>query len=178
MLASGALPRSTPVLAVSRQRLTRVLAYFHKVSDFFAAWRRVAAAHGVRFVMWNLTTSPRAQRGEGKLKALIYTVVLVAAVYVAVKMVPAYVAEYQLKDKMGEQARFAIVNRYTEDQVKDIIYKTIQDLDIPAKREDVKVLTTNHGIEITVNYTVPVDLMVYKTELSFSPSSEGRDIMK
>jgi hypothetical protein len=122
--------------------------------------------------------SLRPQSGEGKLKALIYTAILIAGVYVAVKVVPAYVAEYQLKDKMGEQARFAIVNRYTEDQIRDNIYKTIQDLDIPAKREDVKVQNTNHGIEITVSYSVPVDLMVYKTELNFSPSSEGRDFMK
>lgn len=128
--------------------------------------------------MWNLQSSTRTQRGEGKLKALVYTAVLIAAVFVAFRMVPAYVAEYELKDKIGEQARFAVVNRYSEDQIRDNIFKTIQDLDIPAKREDVKVVNTNHGIEISVNYTVPVDLMVYKTELNFSPSSEGLDIMK
>jgi hypothetical protein len=40
------------------------------------------------------------------------------------------------------------------------------------------VQNTTHGIMITVNYNVPVDFKVYKTELSFSPSSEGRDLMK
>jgi len=129
-------------------------------------------------VTFNPKSSRRRQRGEGKLKAIIYTLILVSGVYVAVKTVPAYVAEYQLQDKMGEQARFAVVNRYTEDQVRDNIFKTIQDLDIPAKRDDVKVQNTNHGIEIQVNYRVPIDLMVYKTELNFSPSSEGRDLMK
>jgi len=128
--------------------------------------------------MGNPKLSPRAQRGEGRLKALVYTAILIGGVFVAFKMVPAYVAEYELKDKIGEQARFAVVNRYSEDQIRDNIFKTIQDLDIPAKRGDVKVVNTNHGIEISVNYTVPVDLMVYKTELNFSPSSEGRDIMK
>jgi hypothetical protein len=128
--------------------------------------------------MANVKSSVRSQTGGGKLKALVYTAILIAAVYSAVKVVPAFVAEYQLKDKMSEQARFAIVNRYTEDQIRDNIFKTIEDLDIPAKREDVKVQHTNHGLEISVNYTVPVDLMVYKTELSFSPSSEGVDIMK
>jgi len=108
----------------------------------------------------------------------VYTAILVGGVYAAFKIVPAYVAEYELKDKMSEQARFAIVNRYTEEQIRDNIYKTIQDLDIPAKREDVKVMNTNHGLAISVNYSVPVDLMVYKTELNFSPSSEGVDIMK
>ena len=127
---------------------------------------------------WLNSTSNRSQRGEGKLKAIIYTVILISAVYAAVKVVPAYVAEYQLNDKITEQARFAVVNHYTEDQIRDIIFKVIQDLDIPANREDIKVKNTNHGVMISVDYSVPVDFKVYKTELNFSPSSEGRDIMK
>jgi hypothetical protein len=124
------------------------------------------------------SSSKRSQRGEGKLKAIIYTVVLFAAVYAAVKIVPAYVAEYELKDKMAEQARFAIVNRYSDEQVREVIFKVVQDLDIPANREDIKVETTSHGIMISVNYTVPVDFKVYKAQLSFSPSSEGQDLLK
>jgi len=125
-----------------------------------------------------ISKSMRSQRGEGRLKAIVYTVILLAAVFAAVKVVPVYVAEYELKDKITEQARFAVVNRYTEDQIRDIIFKVVQDLDIPANREDIKVQNTNHGIMITVNYSVPVDFKVYKTEISFSPSSEGRDLMK
>ena len=125
-----------------------------------------------------ISSSKRSQRGEGKLKAIIYTVILISAVFAAIKVVPVYVAEYELKDKITEQARFAVVNRYTDEQVRDIIYKVVQDLDIPANREDIKVQNTNHGIMISVNYSVPVDFKVYKTELSFSPSSEGRDLMK
>jgi hypothetical protein len=120
----------------------------------------------------------RAQRGEGRLKALLYLAFLIIAVFVAFKIVPAYVANYQLKDKMTEQARFAIVNRYTEDQIKDNIFHTIQDLDIPATRDDVKVQNTSHGIAISVDYSVPVDFLVYKTDLNFDTSSEGRDYMK
>jgi hypothetical protein len=118
------------------------------------------------------------ERGEGRLKALIYTAILVIGVFVAFKVVPLYVAQYELKDKMEEQARFAVVNRYSDDQVRDNIFRVIQDLDIPAKREDIKVGPTNHGIGISVDYTVPVDFLVYKTEMNFSSSSEGRDIMK
>jgi len=129
-------------------------------------------------VRWKASNSKRGQRGEGRLKAIIYTVILAAAVYVAVKVVPIYVAEYQLKDKISEQARFAVVNKYTDDQIKDILFKTIQDLDIPAKRDDIKVIPNGRGMTISVNYSVPVDLAVYKTELNFSPSSEGIDIMK
>ena len=125
-----------------------------------------------------LKISRRGQRGEGRLKALVYLAILICAVFAAVKLVPVYVADYQLKDKMSEQARFAIVNRYTEDQIKDNIFRTIQDLDIPATRDDVKVRNTNSGIAISVTYTVPVDFLVYKTDLNFATTSEGRDYMK
>lgn len=123
-------------------------------------------------------SSQRSQRGEGRLKAIIYTVILVVGVFVAFRLVPLYVNEYQLQDKMNEQAKFAIVNRYSEDQVRDILFKVIQDLDIPATRDDIKLATTNHGITISVTYTVPVDFFVYKTDITFSPVSEGLDIMK
>lgn len=126
----------------------------------------------------NLHSAPRQQRGGGNLKAVVYLAVLISAVYIAVKIVPPYVAEYQLKDKITEQARFAVVNHFSDDQIKDSIFRTIQDLDIPAKRDDVKVAPTNHGLTISVSYSVPVDLLVYRTELDFSPSSEGIDMMK
>jgi uncharacterized protein DUF4845 len=125
-----------------------------------------------------LQSSQRLQRGEGRLKGFLYLAFLIVAVFLAVKLVPLYVADYQLKDKMTEQAKFAIVNRYTEDQIRDNIFRTVQDLDIPAKRDDIKVTNTNHGIAISVAYTVPVDFVVYKTDLNFDTSSEGRDYMK
>ena len=125
-----------------------------------------------------LQSSQRSQRGEGRLRAIFYTVILVTAVFLAIKLVPPYVTEYQLQDKMNEQAKFAVVNRYSEDQIRDILFKVIQDLDIPATRDDIKMASTNHGVSISVSYTVPVDFLVYKTDLTFSPKSEGLDIMK
>jgi hypothetical protein len=129
-------------------------------------------------VNWFVKGSHRRQRGAGKLKAIVYTVILVVGVFVAFKLVPLYVTEYQLKDKMSEQARFAVVNHYSDDQLRDVIFKTVQDLDIPAKREEIKVEHTNHGLRISLDYTAPVDFMFYQTDLNFSPSAEGIDIMR
>jgi hypothetical protein len=116
------------------------------------------------------------ERGAGKLKAIVYTVVFLLLIYSAFKIVPAYVSDYQLTDKMQEQARFAIVNRYTDEQIRDNVYKVIQDLEIPAKREDIKVTATQSGVKIWLDYTVPVDLFFYRTQLHFSPSSENKSL--
>ena len=111
------------------------------------------------------------------MKAILWTVILVYGAFAAYRIIPAYVAEYQLADKMQEQARFAVVNRYSEDQIRDTIFKAVQDLDIPVKREEIKIVATQQVVKIALEYTVPVDLLVYHMDLHFTPSSENKSIM-
>jgi len=118
----------------------------------------------------------RAQRGEGKLKAIIVTAILAIGVIAAWKVVPPYSAEYQLADKIQEIARFAVVNRQTEEQIREAVFKTIQDLEIPAKREDIKVTASTSKVTILVDYTVPVDILMYHVDLHFTPSSENKSL--
>lgn len=121
-------------------------------------------------------TAWRSQRGEGRLKAILYTAIFVAFIFVSIKIVPPYVNEYQLGDKMQEQARFAVVNRWTDEQIRTNIYKEIEDLGIPAKKEDIKVTATMQAVAISVDYTVPVDLIVYQLNLHFTPSTENKSL--
>jgi hypothetical protein len=124
-----------------------------------------------------VASSRRSQYGGGTVKAIVWTIVLVYGAYLAYKIIPAYVAEYQLADKMQEQARFAVVNRYSEEQIRDSIFKVVQDLDIPVKREQIKVSDTTSLVRISMEYSVPVDLLVYHVDLHFTPSSENKSIM-
>jgi hypothetical protein len=116
----------------------------------------------------------RSQRGAGKLKVIAFAAIAILALYAAFKLVPPYVSEYQLQDKMQEQARFGVVNRYTDEQVRESVFKVVQDLDLPVKREDIKVTVTPAFVKVSLDYTVPVDLLVYSTVLHFSPSSENK----
>jgi hypothetical protein len=122
------------------------------------------------------TSDWRSQRGEGKIKALLVTVVLVIGVIAAWKVVPPYAAKYQLQDKINEVALYANAQHQSEEQIRDIVFKTIQDLDIPAKREDIKVTTTGRSVTILVDYTVPVDILSYHLDLHFTPSSENKSL--
>jgi hypothetical protein len=120
--------------------------------------------------------SRRHQRGAGTLKAIVWTVVLAYTAFVAYKIIPPYVALYQLQDKMQEQARFAIVNRYSEEQVRDNIFKVVEDLDIPVKKEQIKILVSQPVVRISMEYHIPVDLLVYHLDLHFTPESENRSL--
>ncbi len=119
----------------------------------------------------------RAQRGGGRLKAIVFTALVVFGFYAAYKLLPPYFAEYQLADKMQDEARFAVVNRHTEEQIRETIFKEAENLDIPLTKDAIKVLASASVVRISVDYTVPVDLMVYKMELHFTPSSENKSIL-
>jgi hypothetical protein len=118
----------------------------------------------------------RMERGEGKLKTVVFIAMALLGIFLAFKLVPPYVAEYQLQDKMQEMARFGIVNHYTDEQIRDNVFKVVQDLDIPAKREDIKVAVTQSLVKLSLEYSVPVDLLFYSTELHFTPSSENKSL--
>ena len=133
--------------------------------------------HYLRIGQNRLRLSRRSQRGGGTLKAIVWTVILVYGAFAAYRILPAYVAEYQLVDKMQEQARFAVVNRYTDEQIRDDIFKVVLDLEIPMKREQIKVINTSKVVSISMDYTVPVDLLVYHLDLHFTPSSENKSIL-
>jgi Domain of unknown function (DUF4845) len=118
----------------------------------------------------------RYERGEGRLKGILIVVIIVLAIYTAWKMVPPFVNDYQLSDKMQEQSRYAMVNHYTEEQIRDNIYKVMVDLDIPAKREDIKIVANNNVVKVSLDYTVPVDVLVYHADLHFTPNSETKSL--
>ena len=119
----------------------------------------------------------RGQRGAGRLKAIALTVNVDFGFYAAYKLIPPYMAEYQLADKMQEEARFAVVNRHGEEQIREAILKEAESLDIPLTKDAIKVLASPSVVKISVDYTVPVDLMIYKMDLHFTPSSENKSIL-
>jgi hypothetical protein len=138
---------------------------------------REAHIHGQEGGDWRALEVARPsgrERGAGKIKAIIVTAILAFAVYAAVKIVPPYAAEYQLADKMQEQARFAVVNRFTDEQIRDNVFKVVQDLEIPVKKEAIKVEASQRIVKISVDYTVPIDLIAYHLDLHFTPSSENK----
>src|SRR5580704_16574378 len=81
----------------------------------------------------------RGQRGAGRLKAMVWLVILVAGLYAGIKIVPVLFAEYQFQDAMQTAARYASVNRQTPEDIRKILMLEVQKQDIPLKPEDIHV---------------------------------------
>jgi hypothetical protein len=101
-----------------------------------------------------------------------------AMIFSAVKIIPAYFANYQLQDSMQTEARFALsYPKKDADQVRNDIWRKVQDLSIPVAQEDaIKVTEDDANVTISLDYSVPVDLKVYQFTLQFHPHADNHTI--
>jgi len=98
-------------------------------------------------------------------------------VFSAVKIVPAYFANYQFQDSIASEARFAIANTKSAEQIRDDVWQKAQELSIPLnQKEDIVVVVTRQEISISTDYSVPVDLIVYQLQLQFHPHADNHTI--
>lgn len=113
----------------------------------------------------------RGQRGGGKLKAIIWLLILAAFGYTCFKVVPVLFANYEFQDTVLSTAQLAAVNRQTDDQIKDSLVKAAADDGLPVKTEDIQVSHRGYNVDIAVDYSVTVDLSVYQWTFHFHPAA-------
>ncbi len=117
------------------------------------------------------------ERGAGHLKAIIWTMILVAFIYVAAMVLPILINEYQFQDSIENIARFASVNRRDGDQVrKDVLDEALKE-DLPVQAEDIKVQSNAGNVRINVDYSVTVDLKIYQWTLNFHPAASNASLI-
>jgi hypothetical protein len=118
------------------------------------------------------------EHGGSKLNTLITLAIVGAMVFVAVKIVPVYVANYQFQDSIESESRFALAGypKKSVDDIRDDVFKKVQDLGIPAKEEDIQVTVNDSSVDIDLNYTVPINLAVYQFTLQFHPHADNHTI--
>jgi hypothetical protein len=129
--------------------------------------------HWSRFCRLSTTASwPKrdAEKGAGRLKAIFWTLLLAAFIYVSVKMIPALINEYEFLDGIQGLARIATMTRQTPEQIREAVLKEGQKDDLAIRAEDIKVEAVNGNVKINVDYSVAIDLIVYQWTLNFHPS--------
>ena len=97
-------------------------------------------------------------------------------IFTGAKIVPVYFANYQLQDSMDTEARFAIANHKGDEDIREDIWKKVQELEIPAKRENIKVVNEQRTVSISLDYVIPVDLRVYQFNLEFHPHADNHTL--
>lgn len=124
---------------------------------------------------------PRARNnelGSSKLNLILTLAVLGAMAFAGVKIVPAYVTNYQLQDAFESECRFALsaYPKKSPDDIRQDIWKEMQELGIPAKPEDIRLSMSGGLVAISLDYSVPVDLEIYQFILQFHPHADNHTI--
>jgi Domain of unknown function (DUF4845) len=127
----------------------------------------------------NLVTSRRfgnLERGGSGVKLFLLLVLLGSMIFAGIKILPIYVDNYQMQDAIESEARFAIGNRLGAKDIRDNVWKKVNEIGIPADQESLKVTANQGAVQISLDYSVPVDLLVYKFTLDFHDHADNRSI--
>jgi hypothetical protein len=112
------------------------------------------------------------------MKMVFGIIVIVAAVYLGAELVPPYYGNYEFTDFIKTTATMETYTTKPETEIRDIVYKKAQSLDIPVPQNAIKVQRQGQqnigSLAISAPYTVHVDLAFYPLDLHFQASSENK----
>jgi hypothetical protein len=116
----------------------------------------------------------------GTLKLILGFGAMAAVVLFGIAFIPPYFANYQFEDSLKNEAMAATYTSRTEDDIKTVVLKKAKDLEIPLNDKQVKVVRTGTlgtgSLTITADYTVPVSVPGYATDLEFHASSTNKGL--
>ncbi len=109
----------------------------------------------------------RDSEGKGLLGCLIFIVLFAVAIFLGITLGPIYYSNYSFESELRTEASRA-GSHFMDDET---VVKDIMDLakrnEIQLVREDIKLERFAGQLHITVNYAVPVDLLVTRRNLNF-----------
>lgn len=116
----------------------------------------------------------------GTIKMFLGIFVIVGGLYASIKVVPPYFENYQFQDFLKEEATRDSYSAKSEDDIRQVIFKKAQELDIPLPAESIKVSRQGNQFSGTViihaPYVVHVDMPGYPLDLHFDASTENKGV--
>ena len=83
------------------------------------------------------------ERGGAKINLMLTLILLGSMIFCGVMLIPPYFTNYQLTDALNTEARFAGYNRKSEEEIREDVWKKVVELNVPAKRTDIKIISDN-----------------------------------
>ena len=107
-------------------------------------------------------------------KALIGVAGLAGVVLFLAGVAPPYFANYQFKDDVVQEARFANVSNppKTDEDIRNNLMKKAKEYDIPIKSDQIQISRQGSDILISIPYAVDVKFLTGQTyRMEFNPGN-------
>ncbi len=105
--------------------------------------------------------SRRSMAGTGRVGCAIWLGLLVIGILIASKIVPVKIKTSEFYDAMQEQAQFGSIKEDAAIQAE--LFRKAQELQLPLKKEDIKVRRDMGYVYVEVHYVLQVDFPIYGT---------------
>jgi hypothetical protein len=111
-----------------------------------------------------------------QLKSLFGLVVVVVAIYLLWKVMPAYYTNFEYQDYVESQARIESYGTHTEPEIAEIYAKKAADLDIPLTASQIHVQHLGNDLTISAEYDVHIDVPIHPFDLHFKAETKNKRI--
>ena len=113
-----------------------------------------------------------------QLKSIFGVLLLVVGGFVLYKVLPVYWGNFRLSRQVDEQAINYTYTTKSEADIAAVMVEKAHGYDVEIAPENVKVVRTPGDLQISVEYTVHVDLPFYPLDLNFKDESKNHNVMK
>ncbi len=96
-----------------------------------------------------------SERGELKAQIILTFAFFALVIYLGFKFIPVYIAAYDFDSAMKTQAQYAGSAKPDGTIMKELLTKAAE-LELPIKKENIKIQRNSSKIVIRADYTVPV----------------------
>ena len=111
-----------------------------------------------------------------QLKSLLGIVVVVVAIYLLWKVMPAYYTNFEFQDFVESQARIESYGQHTEPEIAEIYAKKAADLEIPLTASQIKVQRAGNDLTVSAEYDVHIDIPIHPFDLHFKAETKNKRI--
>ena len=139
-----------------------------------AAGRAQPEMRGLREAGDEMMANRPNQKGFITFTGIIMILVIAAVIFVAFRALPPYISNYQLQDSINNITRSATYSTAKEDAIRNDVLNAAEDAGVVLDPSEVSVKRGKDGVEIAIDYTVTVDLMVKQLDVHFTPSAGNR----
>ena len=120
----------------------------------------------------------RSERGFLSISAIFGLALVGAVIFLAIKLLPPYITNYQVQDAMDNLARNSTYSPITEAELKKEVMKQARGFGVPLDDRQVTVeKATGSSVGIAIRYEVPVDLVARQVVLQFNVTAGNRNIV-
>lgn len=119
----------------------------------------------------------RSERGMMSFSTILGLAIVAAIIFLAIKLLPPYISNYQFQDAMDNLARTATYSAASEADLRKDVMREARSLGIPVEDRQVAVQKAGGSVAIAIRYEVPVDLLARRVVLKFEASAGNRNIV-